>query len=403
MLNRSFARRFIPTGSLLVLLAFGACPAAAQKTAEENPDYEGRVADEPIDSPVFGPRLTFPAPSGGVTVLYGQFNLTHQSFDDGVDMTRKLVDNGNWNSRLGATFTQQFGEHTFRARFESGLTLRNSSLVSQTSTPGWDDWRRTLLRWFEVAADSKFGSLSLGQGATAANGSTGLDDSFTFVAGATDSTDGFASFRFRDASGALTPVSIGAVNSALDALRRFRVRYDTPVFSGVMLSASYGKNVLVDEDKNDYYDTAIRWTGKLGDLSVRSALGYQWIDPPEDERQRTERLAGSVSLFHHPTGLNFALSAGDEKDGPSYYWLRAGWRTDRFAAGTTSVSLDYYDGSDFLSKGAKTENYGVYAVQDIDAWSVNLYVGWRKFKYSDTLGNSYRDADGLLVGARWFF
>lgn len=61
------------------------------------------------------------------------------------------------------------------------------------------------------------------------------------------------------------------MNSSLDALRRFRARYDTPVFSGAMLSASYGKNVLVSADKNDDYDAAIRWTGDMGEIA-----GVRW-------------------------------------------------------------------------------------------------------------------------------
>ncbi len=393
----SFSARCAP-----LLLAFWTLAAPAQVLPETNFDYDVPVPDAPIESKVFGPRLTFKSGSGAVTTFYGQLNLAYQSFDDGQQTTSDIVDNGNWNSRLGFTITQPIGENTLRARFESGLTLRNSSLVSQTRTPQWDETSRTLLRWFEVALDSKnYGTVSLGQGATAANGTTGLDDSFTFIAGATDSTDGFASFRFRNDAGALTNVSVGQVNSALDALRRFRVRYDTPVFKGVMLSTSYGQNVLVSADKNDYYDAAIRWTGDLGDFAVRSALGYQWIDDPDADQ--TKRLAGSVSLLHKPTGLNFALSAGDQVDGPNYYWARAGWRTNGMAVGTTSLSIDYYNGSDFLSKGAKTENYGVYAVQDINALSLNLYVGWRRFTYSDQLGNSYRDADGILLGTRWFF
>jgi len=393
-------RRFV-AGRLPVLLAFWAIAAPAQVLAETKFDYDVPVSDAPIESRVFGPSLTFTSPSGAVTILYGQFNLVYQSFNDGQQTTSNLVDNGNWNSRLGFTITQPFGENTFRGRFESGLTLRNTSLVSQTETPDWGDTRRTLLRWFEVALDSNYGTVSLGQGATAANGTTGLDDSFTFIAGATDSTDGFASFRFRNDAGELTRVSIGQVNSALDALRRFRARYDTPVFGGVMLSTSYGKNVLVPEDKNDYYDAAIRWTGDVGEIAVRSAIGYQWIDNPDGDR--TERLAGSVSLLHRPTGLNFALSAGDQIDGPNYYWARAGWRINRLAVGTTSLSIDYYNGSDFLSKGAKTENYGLYAVQDVDDLSLNAYIGWRRFKYSDQLGNTYKDADGILVGVRWYF
>jgi hypothetical protein len=350
---------------------------------------------------VYGPATTFTNDSGGVATFYGQLNLTYQSFDDGGQTTSRLVDNGNWNSRLGLTITQPIGENTLRLRFESGLTMRNSSLVSQNETRNWDEWERTLLRWFEVAYDTNYGTFSLGQGATAANGTTGLDDSFTFIAGATDSTDGFASYLFRDNAGELTNVSIGQVNSALDALRRFRFRYDTPIYNGFMVSASYGQNVLVSADDNDYYDLAVRWTGDLGDFSVRSALGYQWIDNPDGDL--TERLAGSFALVHEPTRLNFALSAGNEFDGPSYYWVRAGWQTDRLGVGTTSLSIDYYDGSDFLSDGAKTENYGVYAVQDFDDLSLNLYVGLRRFTYSDRLGGGYQDADGILMGTRWYF
>jgi hypothetical protein len=380
-------------------------PPVAAAQAQEAPvfgsDYDALEEELPIESKVLGPRLTFTNARGGVATFYGQVNLTYQSFDDGQETTSNIVDNGNWNSRLGFTISQPINENTLRWRFETGLTLRNSALVSQTETPDWGDWERTLLRWFEVAYESDVGTFSLGQGATAANGTAGLDDSFTFVAGATDSSDGFAAFRFRDDAGQLTNVTVGQVNSALDASRRFRLRYDTPVFSGVMLSASYGQNVLVTADENDYYEIAARWTGDLGDLAVRSALGYQWIDNPNGDL--TRRLAGSFTLVHEPTGLNFALSAGNQYNGPSYYWARAGWQTDGLSVGTTSLSIDYYNGTDFLSDGSRTENWGIYAVQDIDSLSLNLYAGWRTFTYSDTLGSGYQDATGVLAGVRWSF
>jgi hypothetical protein len=386
---------------LASLVVLGSAAANAQDLTYGDFDYDAVIEELPIVSEVYGPRLTFTNSRGGVATFYGQFNLAYQSFDDGQETTSNIVDNGNWNSRLGFTISQPTGENTLRWRFETGLTMRNSSLVSQTQTPDWGDWERTLLRWFEVAYDADFGTLSLGQGATAANGTAGLDDSFTFIAGAADSTDGFASFRFRDSAGDLTNVSVGQVNSSLDPSRRFRLRYDTPVFNGVMLSASYGQNVLVTEDENDYYEVAARWTGDVGELAVRSAVGYLWIDNPDGDT--TERLSGSFTLVHEETGLNFAMSAGSENGGPSYYWLRAGWQTDAWAAGTTSLSIDYYDGSDFLSDGAKTENWGIYAVQDIDSLSMNLYAGWRQFTYSDNSGTGYQDADGVLAGLRWSF
>ena len=387
--------------SLASLLAVGAPATQAQETPVFGSDYDALVEELPVESEVLGPRLTFTNARGGVATFYGQVNLTYQSLDDGQETTSNIVDNGNWNSRLGFTISQPINENTLRWRFETGLTLRNSALVSQNETPDWGDWQRTLLRWFEVAYDSNIGTFSLGQGATAANGTAGLDDSFTFIAGATDSSDGFAAFRFRDDAGQLTNVTVGQVNSALDASRRFRLRYDTPVFSGVMLSASYGQNVLLTADENDYYEVAVRWTGDLGELAVRSALGYQWIDNPNGNL--TRRLAGSFTLVHEPTGLNFALSAGNQYNGPSYYWMRAGWQTDGLSVGTTSLSVDYYNGTDFLSDGSKTENWGIYAVQDIDSLSLNLYAGWRTFTYSDTLGSGYQDATGVLAGVRWSF
>ncbi len=168
-----------------------------------------------------------------------------------------------------------------------------------------------------------------------------------------------------------------------------------------MLSTSYGENILVQEDNTDYYDVALRWTGEIGDFAVRTAVGYQWLDNPDFEM--TERLAGSATIVHTPTGLNFAVSAGEQVDGASYIWARAGLRSDFFEFGTTSLSVDYYHGRDFLSDGARTENYGVYAVQSIDAASVDLYAGWRMFTYSDQLGGTYQDAHGILTGARFFF
>lgn len=394
-------RNSFATRCLTFLLAMGASAADAQDLTYGDFDYDALVEELPIESEEYGPALTFTNRSGGVANFYGQLNLTYQSYDDGEQTTSGVVDNGNWNTRLGFTITQPLDDSTLRVRFETGLGLRNSALVSQDFEPDWIDWQRTALRWFEVAWDTRYGTLSLGQGSTASDGTAGLDDSFTFVAGATNSSDGFGSFFFRDDAGALTDVSIGQVNNAFNGTRRFRLRYDTPVFNGVMLSTSYGRNILTEGDNTDYYDVAIRWTGEVGDFAIRSAAGYQWLDDPDGDD--TERLAGSATLFHTPTGLNFNISAGEQVDGANYVWTRAGWRTDFFAAGTTSLSADYYYGRDFLSDGARTKNYGFYAVQTLDSASIDLYAGWRRFTYGDRLDNSYQDADGILIGARAFF
>jgi hypothetical protein len=389
------ARYLVP-----ILFVFQASTVAAEDVEELDFYYGDLEADAPIDVDDED-ELTFSGASGAEVTFYGQFNPVYQSFDDGQETTSGIVDNGNWNSRIGVTGTQPLSFGTLRFRVETALGLRSSAATSQEFTPQALRWSRASLRWFEVAFDTDYGTLSLGQGSSASDGTAGLDDSFTFVAGATDSSDGFAGFRFRDGDGNLTGVTVGSVNAVLNGARRFRVRYDTPAMEGFVVSASYGVNVLQTADENDYYDVALRWTGDLGDVAVRSAIGYQWIYSPDGENVR--RIAGSVSGLHGPTGLNLAFSAGEVIDGESYVWTRAGWRADLLPVGKTSLSVDYYRGRDFRTDGARTGHYGVYAVQSFDDASLDLYAGWRRFSYSDLTGTAYQDATGVLMGLRWAF
>lgn len=384
---------------LACMMAAAGWSASAQ-TFEGQPDLE-LEADAVIDSEVYTPRFTFRNQSGGEVVFYGQFNPAWQYFDDGQETTDGIVDNGNWNSRLGFRITQPLNEGTLRFRFETGLGLRSSAGVSQDFRPEWVDWQRTSLRWFEVAYDSRFGTISAGQGSTASDGTAGLDESFTFIAGAADSSDGFSSFRFRDTTGALTDITIGAVNDTFGGNRRFRIRYDTPSFEGLVFSTSYGREVLNSADNRSFYDVALRWNRDLGDVSVQAAASYGWDHDPDAPNQR--RVAGSMTLFHNPTGLNLALVASSRIDGPEQYYVRAGWRRDFFEVGTTSLSIDYFRGRDFVTAGSRTENYGLYAVQSFDAVSIDVYAGWRRFTYEDRTPTRYQNADGFLLGARWFF
>jgi hypothetical protein len=60
-------------------------------------------------SEIYEPPLTFNLYSGGVMTFYGQFSPVFQSFDDGEETTSGIVDNGNWNSRLGSMIPSPSG------------------------------------------------------------------------------------------------------------------------------------------------------------------------------------------------------------------------------------------------------------------------------------------------------
>jgi hypothetical protein len=204
----------------LVLSGLLACAASAgiAQTVLDPDD----VGEETITLPEDDVPFVFRNASGGSVTFYGQFNPTWQSFDDGEETNGGVVDNGNWNSRVGFRIDQPLEFGLLRLRFETGLGLRNSALVSQTEEPQWVDWQRTSLRWFEAAVDSDYGTFSFGQGSTGADGAAGLDSSFTFIVSPTDATDGFGSWQFRDGDGNLTGVTVGAVNSSFNVARLFR-------------------------------------------------------------------------------------------------------------------------------------------------------------------------------------
>lgn len=392
-------RKVFTTCLVVTLVASAGGRSAGAETLTEDQTVP-EVGEEIITLPEGedGERFVFRNQSGGKITFYGQFNPTYQSFDDGGQTTDGIVDNGNWNSRLGFQIVQPLNDVTLRVRFETGLGLRNSALISQTGKPSWIDWQRTSLRWFEAAIDADFGTLSFGQGSTAADGVAGLDSSFTFVTTPTDASDGFGSFRFRDSTGALTGVTVGQVNSSINVGRLFRVRYDTPSNSGFVLSTSYGINVLNSNDDSDYADVALRWTGEAGDVQIQAAIGYGWQFNPDQER-----VLGSATFYHQPTGLNLNVAAGSRINGPQYIYIKPGWRADLFPQGRTSLSLDYYRGEDFLSNGAQTETYGLSVVQSFDDYWLDIYASVLRYKYSDQSGLSYQDATGVLLGARWFF
>lgn len=203
--------------------------------------------------------------------------------------------------------------------------------------------------------------------------------------------------QLRFADGTLSTLAIGGTNSSFDGSRRFRVRYDTPVFNGFSASVSYGQEVLKSGDDNDYYDVGTRYVQDYGDYSVDARLGYSFRDTSND------LVMGSAAVLHQPTGLNLAVSAGRRVAGDAdYAYIKAGITRDYIAAGSTSFSVDYYDGNDFVVAGSSTSSVGVAVVQRLDAYNTELYATHRTYDFDDPSA-SYQDLDVTFVGARWKF
>jgi hypothetical protein len=352
----------------------------------------------------FGQGLEFSNDTGGSARFYGQFSPVFESFDDGVESYTDLLDNSHSVSRLGFWIDQQFGENELSFNFETALGLPNTEGWSQDEEDQNWEWEQTDIRKLEFIYRATFGTIWAGQGAMATDGVTESDLSGTTMTSKANSARNTArSFFFRDdETDDLTGVTIGNAFNDFNGSRRFRLRYDTPDFNGFSFAAAYGVNWLDDGDDDDYYDAALRYENTFGDVDVEAAVGYN-VQSPDDGGDNISRWIGSVAGLHEPTGLNGMLAFGNQDDGGNYYYLKGGIVREFFNWGDTAFAIDYYSGSDFVTDGSDSENWGIHVNQAVSSQNLQLYAGYRSYSFDDDSGISYADASSFLFGARWRF
>ncbi len=352
-----------------------------------------------LGSPVLaGP--TYESASGGTFTFYGQLNPSFLSVDDGVNDYSDAADNSSSPSRIGFYLRQPFGQNTFQFNFETGLSLRGTSGLSQTNDPNWVDWDRSDLRKVDFSLSGNFGTLSAGQGSMAGDGIAFSDLSGTDLAATASVEDLASSFELTTTAGALSGIDIGDAFPTFDGARLGRVRYDTVSLNGFTLSTSYGTDVLNVGDEDEAYDVTVRYDNQFGDVKVNGALGVIWND--NATATDTRDTVASFSAMHS-SGFNGAISYGDRDTTGSYGYIKLGYKADLFAIGSTAVSVDYYSGDDLVTAGSESESYGVALVQNIDDANLETYLGYREYSYEDTSATSYNDLNAVIFGARWKF
>jgi hypothetical protein len=332
--------------------------------------------------------------------FYGQLNFGVFYTDDGSDNETYFTDNDNSNTRIGFNWSNDYGGgRSIRFNFETGVGLNGSSAVTIDDTDLDFDWEKTELRKFEfIYTTPDAGTLSFGQGSTASDGTSEADFSGTSVIAYAGIADLAGNIEYRNPDGSFSGIAVGDTFKSFDGNgRRFRVRYDTPSFSGFVFSISGGEEVLADGNDNEYYDVGAKYAADYGDIRVDARLGYSWISGGE------ELLSGSVAGLHSPTGLSLALSAGAEQEGDaSYIYAKLGWEQQWLSQGSTAFSIDYNDGSDYAIDGSDSTSVGLAVVQNIDAYNLELYGAWRVHEF-DAPGERFDDVDVFAIGARWKF
>ncbi|MDF1551581.1 MAG: hypothetical protein P1P84_00900 [Deferrisomatales bacterium] len=326
--------------------------------------------------------------------LYGQVNRAALIVSDGDETNYYFVDNDASSTRLGIKAESKAeGDLSFGLKFEVQMESNSTASVGRGND---DDGGASFTeRHMDVYAKHKrFGTLSLGQGDTASNGSAEVDLSGTSLAGYSDiSTFAGGQYFWDNSAEALSGVKVKDVFKNYDGLsRRDRVRYDSPSLFGFTLSGS-----LVQEDR---CDVALRYTGKVAGLKIEAAVAHAY----EGTAARTEANSGSISVLHD-SGINLTVASAKQvrdqsgREDPTYFYGKLGYQRKFSDLGKTAFSVDYGVFNDVKQDDDEAKVFGVQLVQKLDEYGTELYAGYRSHDL-DRKGGDFDTISGFLAGAR---
>ena len=228
----------------------------------------------------------------------------------------------------------------------------------------------------------------------------------------------------------VTTVTLNTIMANVDTRRANGIRYDSPSLFGLVISAFYGED--------DLADIGIRYKKEWNSIQFVGGIGYLWdtdedpdrtITCPQpglglancvDEREDLERLVGSASVMHVPTGLYVFVSGSHDQygnfhnssdgsapqflspvlgevapDDATAWALQLGIKRPLLAPsiGKTTLWVEYAQWNDFgVNRNAASlggyftasnseitdssaDRWGLGIVQDIDPAAMQLYLG----------------------------
>jgi hypothetical protein len=361
-------------------------------------------------------NLFFPGDNKANVSISGQINRALLATTDKNDVDVFHVDNDASSTRFRILGDYNFSNDIkFGAAIEYEIEYASSDSVDQNTAGLGDDLGITDRRFELMATSKKYGSLWLGRGAMATDGTSEQDLSGTGLAGYSNVKAIAPSVLFPTGNDELSEVTVGRVFDNINGLGLSeRVRYDTPSYAGFMASLSISRAGPAD--------AALRYSGKVGDAKVVAAIGYADRDPEklfdvflrEKDAQingRTEidfLLNGSASVLFE-NGFNLTAAWGGiqfvkaRRNEPRYAYGKIGYKSHLFGFGHTAISADSYINQNFQDDRDGWMAPGLQLAQNIDAWNLEAYLGMRHyFPYLPT-GRNFQNISVGMLGARWIF
>jgi hypothetical protein len=341
--------------------------------------------------------LILPAAQAVDFKISGHINRAILWADNGNDNDVFFVDNENSNSRFRFNGSNDFAEVwkvgiVWEVEMESN-TSDDFDIGDNTDTGDVTFSERKMEFFVE---HKQFGTIWLGQGSTASDGTSEVDLSGTDVVAYSGIADMAGGINFRTGDD-VAVAAIGDVYSQYDGFsRRDRIRYDTPKFGPVYFSGSYMNGQSWDIAGRFAYE----WEG-IGKLAA--AAHYTGA---ETQRDAFSQYSASIS-FLHSSGINITGNYGarDYEDHPvrgnDSVWSAYGKLGYKFGIHAISVDYGYAEdgvGDDGLN-GDEFSTIGVAYV--ITPWdSVEFYGAYRWHTLDRDGVDNIEDISAVMMGGR---
>jgi hypothetical protein len=389
-------------------------------------DLEERIAELEATSARKGNRKV------SLTIA-GQVNQAVLLWDDGHERNAYVV--GNKNDQSNFSFT---GEAEISKDLRAGyaMTIRLRDTVSDEVSQDDDDSTFGFVLWesYWFLESERLGKLSVGQTSRVSDTAPENDLSESGLPGYAGVQDMGGGFFLRRTDGALAALAWGDLYNHFNGDTANVVRYDTPAFSGLVLSASYGED--------DIWDVGAKYEGEGGGFKIAASIAYtevtdeNGLDGGGDLPNST--VVGSIAILHEPSGLNALIAAGNrsfdaavvDADGAlrtpgdaSFVYAKLGWLAKLNGLGPTAFYGEWGRFQDYVSAGIdpagvaslavggvqscalagvacritgnEAEVWGLGVVQHIEAAEMQIYLGYRHHEADFDLV----DGAGAAVGA----
>lgn len=357
----------------------------------------------------------------------GQVNRALLVWDDGIDSDAYVVDNdySSTRFRLKGSATMKPG---WKAGFliELAVTDENSEAVSQADDDFQNDTRIQTRHANWYIESERYGRITVGQGSPATD-----DLGDITLGGGLSSASLYAGSGFfvrSSGGGAFSSLTWGMLADVADpSARGDLIRYDTPSIYGFILSTSWGED--------DFFDVALRFQKEWNSVRIAAGVGYSFdgddeffSTSPSSPNVDVERIFGSASVMHVPTGVYLSLAAGTQErndvnsavnadiDDASFYYAQLGITKKFTSYGATTLFVEYGEYDDYQNglniagntlAGSNVTRYGFGVTQAFDSAALELYANFT-FLEADLLldvgeGTIRLDTEDLslgLVGAR---